>query len=1039
MFCRKAKPLLAALATLACLHAAAEIVESVEGTYVVRNETLSILGKYGDYNVRDYTLDLQDGTTLSLDMSNNYNSVWPYIVITNGTVYFEYSGSSARPTFKSGMLCNGAGRLVVKGTSPTFCCGTAYSSWYPCFDIGNVSFEDAGGGTVSFVDRAVIAGTPTDPSARWTTSASSSAEIYAFGDDVFHIGNAAAWTMPEGAAVTVASADAIPANAEIVVPAGSTIGFAGIASYSFRKSNSWAKHVTAARYGQRVTLASETATFQVQGSRTFYDGVVAGPGSIKVVDGATEGNITVRTTANAQYAMPESDVRYRVSSADAISFVAGKSWANKVEMWIDPSRPETCRNLFRTETSDKTGKYDFYFLTSEMYPLVECIYDWRGTKHRHLRNRGFSPDKSQSASNGVHIFPYLVTRNGPAGLSYLSCGEVRSEVYEYWRVDTTADPVSTNRWNYQYDSRRRLYTFRDTTKYEMFTPKYVVMVFGSQYGGGRSLLGFSGTAFQRGTKDRGYTTDDPLTTYTGSECRIWIDGQSVEPTGAGLNGGWQVITIRTPDNLKFENIGWHTDSGYDCAGGQQYGEMLFFTEEITDDERVSIESYLARKWGLQESYHGGDIATVNLSGSGTVNLSNETARIEGKFSGAVVLDGGRLVVDSKMPYTADNLPAGRVGWFDPSMRSKVVTRHDEDGDNDVPNEVKRILDREGRTVEDEEVRLYSTLQRYSTLVTESRGSGPVMNWLDFANCYVADEGNTMLFNPRNDSKWTQSVRTAFVVKDSSRTGGSPVLDNIWGTSGKIRRSTSQKWGDKIWYDGTDASITGGEIHLNGVARTSSQGFSGAPEVFSFTTTEDYYPAYLGFFSCTHTDPRTLGGNADIIGESIFYSRELTGDERTGVEAYLMGKWLDCLPSGYADVRAATVSGSGSVVVSSLSATPKFAGGFEGEIAFTNGTERTLEVVLDVANGTMSGGLVAPNADVVHSWVGNPAISITVSGKSLVTRDFVVVDVKSVSPSVEWSVSVTPARRAENISVEQSADGKTVTVRYRPDGMLLLLK
>ena len=52
MFMRKGRPLLAALATLACLHAAAEIVEPVEGTYVVRNETLSILGRYGDYNVR---------------------------------------------------------------------------------------------------------------------------------------------------------------------------------------------------------------------------------------------------------------------------------------------------------------------------------------------------------------------------------------------------------------------------------------------------------------------------------------------------------------------------------------------------------------------------------------------------------------------------------------------------------------------------------------------------------------------------------------------------------------------------------------------------------------------------------------------------------------------------------------------------------------------------------------------------------------------------------------------------------------------------
>ena len=134
----------------------------------------------------------------------------------------------------------------------------------------------------------------------------------------------------------------------------------------------------------------------------------------------------------------------------------------------------------------------------------------------------------------------------------------------------------------------------------------------------------------------------------------------------GLFGGWQIISL----DISGHNInafGWA--SYYKNCGGQNYGEILVFSEVLADAERVSVETYLANKWGLTAQYQGVAAVTEHpakafLYGStGNVEIDGHI-QLSGTYSGAITVNaGGTLVVT---PTYAPVIPAeGRVGWFDP--------------------------------------------------------------------------------------------------------------------------------------------------------------------------------------------------------------------------------------------------------------------------------------------------------------------------------------------------------------------------------------
>ena len=127
------------------------------------------------------------------------------------------------------------------------------------------------------------------------------------------------------------------------------------------------------------------------------------------------------------------------------------------------------------------------------------------------------------------------------------------------------------------------------------------MVFGSQQGGGRALLGSAGGA--DGGHVGGYLVRDdgaskPWVSSGGSDgYRITVGDFGAKPKTATPNGGWQVVSLdMSGTNTYVSGLG--TPFGDSNCGGQNYAEVIFFSEKPTAEERAACEQYLAGKWGV---------------------------------------------------------------------------------------------------------------------------------------------------------------------------------------------------------------------------------------------------------------------------------------------------------------------------------------------------------------------------------------------------------------------------------------------------------
>ena len=74
----------------------------------------------------------------------------------------------------------------------------------------------------------------------------------------------------------------------------------------------------------------------------------------------------------------------------------------------------------------------------------------------------------------------------------------------------------------------------------------------------------------------------------------------------------------------------------------------------------------------------------------------------------------------------------------------------------------------------------------------------------------------------------------------------------------------------------------------------------------------------------------------MFGEIVLFSNVLSVVTRGEIEAYLMKKWLNMLPPGYADWTGATVGGAGTVKAERPKDLPQFEN-FTGTLEFTAAT------------------------------------------------------------------------------------------------------
>ena len=467
-------------------------------------------------------------------------------------------------------------------------------------------------------------------------------------------------------------------------------------------------------------------------------------------------------------------------------------------------------------------------------------------------------------------------------------------------------------------------------------PRAAILVYGSQEGGGGALLGGNAN-FLRGGTAGAHTKDDAILKANEIGARVWVDGESVDPTRTGLNGGWQVIAIDFGSTTNsFTGLGYGAKNNED-NGGQAYAEVLLFDRELTDAQRQLVAQYRGPK---------GPTARAALYGSGTVRVKTD-AVLSGAFSGTIELEGKTLTIGGALAPPDETAidTTGMTGWYDPDAAGALVEA--DTAQTSTPKSPARrvtwLYDRRyGKTPTDGAFALTATsTDRAPWKDASAHGFGPARAWLDYSNVEARDwkgvtqanDGNTLRFRVAADEKWggnvvTNTFQTLVMAQDSKYGGGQPFVDgnSVLPDQKQALYKKRERQGavSPIYPAGTADVLTKGVTHLDGEAVDgSAQGFRGRPEILAVQPTEAYGPVC---FEHLGNSERLYGADtrAAVQGDILMWNRRLSEDELKTAEAYLSWKWLGLLPEGYVALDAATLAGTGTVRTPSLRRLPKIA-------------------------------------------------------------------------------------------------------------------
>ena len=862
-------------------------------------------------------------------------------------------------------------------------------------------------------------------------------------------------------------------NATISLRGGVTHTFADVAgNLRFVQNNAGADEATLT-FNQ---VAAGTRLFLSRGFTPDFTALAAQPSSCPVLDGVwyvfpdADGRIDLSgfspsTKLTAAFDLVSADyddpavfganklavgggveVSTPVNSASSPTFVMNggtlklaQDICHTATFWMDPSIDSTVYKLGTAipqvaydKIKGEPAKID---TTVSGNDLVEAIADRRPNKTsyclRHIRHYSgvVNGDGHTNLENLPGVFPMRV-KNGPNGLAYLSMnGSSR-------RIQTSTSPIDLNATTLPNNN-------------QINEQGMVIMVFGSQLGGGNAVLGVSDASLNR----PGKTKDDAIAsnTFTGD---IWIDGVKSSNT-ATLSGGWQIITLDiTGHNI--DCFGW-ANKDYQKSGSQNYGEVLVFKDVLSDAERESVESYLAEKWGVT-AYEPSTTdkpaaAKTTLYGSdGTVEITGDIA-VSGNYRGGFAVGAGaKLIVPAADAMPPEPTTEGLLYRFDPSQEGALTIGNDDDVRvNGVLAPAVRALWPYGCTMETYPLGnyyLYGVGSRRPFVENRLGGfTSAARTWMNFSHPDLKDHsGNVLRFKAWDPEAYddgtakggpdkTVKIRTAIMVCDSAQGGGNLLRNDI---------SNCGAWGDRTATDATapiwgsaNGYVTNGLTRLNGTPVDGKKtGFSGEAEVFVAQPTDAIGTAVLGRYG--DTEHKTVADGGMILGEMLFYSTALTEEQIKTAEDYLLYKWMGIAPVGYGDLTGATVSGAGTVEAKKAADLPKFAADFTGTIAVKEDATATFDMAVS-EEGQVSGALVAPEA----TLTGVTAGTINVSVPARVYGTFTLVDLKAVGAPITWQVNIggtiSELAKQNKAKVAVAKDGASVTLSIVRSGMMLIVQ
>ena len=705
-----------------------------------------------------------------------------------------------------------------------------------------------------------------------------------------------------------------------------------------------------------------------------------------------------------------------------------------VDIWFDMSRTNT---LFRPGYGTKWGELwkDKCQGDNPKYPCTDQVVDWRNPSARwrlyqiaNVSNSNSGDKESWTPS----IVPYL-DPDGPNGHAFLSAEKQGSARIEFY--DSTSKSLAS--------------------KTNPFRASLVVMVCKPYKAG--ALLGTQGDVLTRGGKG------GTLPVAASDAHDIWLDGVKIKPSETTYDSDrWFVISVDTTD-LDMLVLGGDGSSAN--RGSWAYGEILIFTHEVSDTMRVMAEKYLAEKWAVT-TYRPGAIDESELysgrvvaSGTGTINLPDvgET-ELAGTFAGTVRLNGGTLrIADLRLPWSEADLPRdGRVGWYDPDRTNRAVKATAAYARG---TEIETLWDRDGGTVEAVGERyLYAPGKRYPALDYGARGLGPARHWLNFNNIWWTaedwekyEETKKVDDNPSGNNFRTKIhaedksfdgdavtpivTRTGFIVQDSVMGGGMPISSGIT-SGGRCALDRKFAYDDPIITSSQSAVLSKSTAYLNGerIESPTTTGFTGKPELYSFVTESDFNASY---FACyLNTDDRPEAG--EIMGEILLYSTVLDDEVRTGVESYLMNKWLGTLPAGFADSRRATIDGTGDVIVPDAARCPQFAPTFAGSVTL-GGASGSFDFTIDPDSDTVENALNVPNAMLTLPANCTGTVRFTRRPRGGTEgRVWTLVDCAGYAGGeVAWTVTFADGTPSGKAVIR--TDGRKITAEVPPSGLILLVR
>jgi len=585
--------------------------------------------------------------------------------------------------------------------------------------------------------------------------------------------------------------------------------------------------------------------------------------------------------------------------------------------------------------------------------------------------------------------------------------------------------------------------------------KFAVMVFGSQYGGGSSILAVNGEKFGR---DRSSHQNPIVTNAAYASGYFWVNGEAVDPTKTGFNGGWQVISCKIPDLVKGLGFSRAASGQTADAGDQNYGEIVFFDQVPDDDDRQRVERYLANKWGLLESYQGPKVMSkISATGEGTIEIGMN-AQLSGGFRGTFEVDSDINVTVSQheVPGEEAVVAANRTAWFDAEYEGSLAMST---ASAARPLNVARWYDRsgvvgDGTFVDGTPYAHNFSGDNRSPSLQEVNGR----KWLDFSHYYGLDgkspsdnpdynvvSGNMLRFGVTPNAVAKDPVpvtnKTIFVVQDSSKGGGTAFLGGInapsdlgarYGKKEVQAKSVAELAAMPILASHSTTTFAGGATYLNGKAVDGAKtGLTGGPEVLTAMTdgTKEFPLGCFGYYLATDGTTNTDVG--EIIGEVIAYNTTLDDDRRADIEAYLMWKWLGRVREGYDPIGGlsqAEISGAGKYVIDTYAGNmPKLSEDFTGTVEC-----KASSLAFTLANGEVVNPLDAKGGKLMLP----AAVTVSVSGE-LTDGTYTLVRAAELPAGTTFTLTGT---YSEDLKVNLVRGENEVTLRIASrKGMLLILK